>query len=394
MENYLYTGTTTLNWSVGANWTNMSTGTTGTVPTSADNAYLNNKTITLVSTDTINVNKISSRATTGFSTNAVAGGSVSIVLTNSFYPTITVGAGGLEPTIATTSAHMLTVSGSSTTGTTSKFLIDCSGLILGGFSSSSSAILFNCSNTKIQVNCSSVTGGITSTQAYAIINNGVGNTIYINCSGAITGNIGSAIATQVLTGSIYYKATSIEGGSSIPAVFYSGNNTSTQYFGYSYDFSTGTPAVSNITNLNASSTYSAIAGGTTPFLINATNVNSNTNGLFPIYSLNFKLNSTATVKIPDLSATLQSFVVGGTSTSTAAEFWAYLTSNATTAGSLGKLIVDNLNATVLSRATQTSLDTVAGYIDTEVAAIKTATDRIPTNPASVQSTGDQIATLQ
>jgi hypothetical protein len=33
--------------------------------------------------------------------------------------------------------------------------------------------------------------------------------------------------------------------------------------------------------------------------------------------------------------------------------------------------------------------------DTEInsTAIKTATDRIPTNPASVQSTGDQIATI-
>jgi hypothetical protein len=87
------------------------------------------------------------------------------------------------------------------------------------------------------------------------------------------------------------------------------------------------------------------------------------------------------------------------------------TSNATTAGSLGKLIVDNLNATVSSRASQTSVDTLTTYVDTEVGAIKaktdnlpantasqlttiqTATDRIPTNPASVQSTGDQIATI-
>jgi len=389
MASYLYTGTTTLNWSVGANWTNMSTSTTGAVPGSGDDAYLNNKTITLVSTDTINVNKISSRATTGFTLNAAAGGSVSIVLTNSFYPTITIGAGGLEPTIATTAAHLLSVSGSLTLPAT-KFLIDCSGSILGAFNTSSSAIVFNCTNTKIQVNCSSVTGGVTNTAAYAIINNAAGNTIYINCSGAITANVGSAIATNVTTGSIYYKATSIEGGSSVPAVLYSVNNTSTQYFGYTYDFATGTPSVSNITNLNASSTYSAIAGGTTPFLINATNVNSNTNGLFPIYSLNFKLISTATVKIPDLSATLQSFVVGGTSyASFAAQMWDYLTSNATTSGSLGKLIVDNLNATVGSRATQTSVDTA----QTDITTIKTSTNRIPTNPASIESTGGQIASL-
>ena len=194
---------------------------------------------------------------------------------------------------------------------------------------------------------------------------------------------------------------------------------------------------------------------TTPFLINATNINSNTNGIFTIQSYNFKLNSTATVKIPDLSASLQSFVVGATSSSTAAEFWSYLTANATTPNSLGALIVANLNATVSSRAvpadiptsnitaikaktdnlpsdpasntqvntrlasasytapdnttigtintklgtpstsvsadiatraSQTSVDTVAGYIDTEVAAIKTKTDNLPANTATELST--------
>jgi hypothetical protein len=36
----------------------------------------------------------------------------------------------------------------------------------------------------------------------------------------------------------------------------------------------------------------------------------------------------------------------------------------------------NLNATVSSRATQTSVDTIAGYVDTEVAAIKAKTDQL------------------
>jgi hypothetical protein len=87
------------------------------------------------------------------------------------------------------------------------------------------------------------------------------------------------------------------------------------------------------------------------------------------------------------------FVVGGTSISTAEQYWAYLTTNTafSTTDAIGKLIKDNLNATVSSRATQTSVDTLATYVDTEVAAIKTATDRIPLNPASIESTGDQIA---
>jgi phosphatidylserine/phosphatidylglycerophosphate/cardiolipin synthase-like enzyme len=66
MASYLYSGTTGGNWSTAANWTNMSTNTTGTVPTSADDAYLHNKTVIIDSGVTVNVNKISNRATTGF----------------------------------------------------------------------------------------------------------------------------------------------------------------------------------------------------------------------------------------------------------------------------------------------------------------------------------------
>lgn len=51
------------------------------------------------------------------------------------------------------------------------------------------------------------------------------------------------------------------------------------------------------------------------------------------------------------------------------------------AGTAGKIFYDNLNATVSSRATQTSVDTLAGYVDTEVAAIKTKTDFLPSATA-------------
>ncbi len=53
------------------------------------------------------------------------------------------------------------------------------------------------------------------------------------------------------------------------------------------------------------------------------------------------------------------------------------------AGSAGKIVGDNLNATVSSRATQTSVDTIDDYIDTEVAAIKAKTDNLPAAPAAV-----------
>lgn len=51
--------------------------------------------------------------------------------------------------------------------------------------------------------------------------------------------------------------------------------------------------------------------------------------------------------------------------------------NATTFG------LANLNATVSSRASQTSVDTVDDFLDTEIAAIKAKTDNLPAAPAAV-----------
>lgn len=49
--------------------------------------------------------------------------------------------------------------------------------------------------------------------------------------------------------------------------------------------------------------------------------------------------------------------------------WATTLPGAYGAGSAGKIIGDNLNATISSRSTQTSVDAVAGYVDTEIATI-------------------------
>jgi hypothetical protein len=76
--------------------------------------------------------------------------------------------------------------------------------------------------------------------------------------------------------------------------------------------------------------------------------------------------------------------------------WDALTSALTTAGSIGKLLVDNVDATVSSRASQASVNTVDDFldtevaavlaaVDTEVAAIKAKTDNLPTSPAAVGS---------
>lgn len=51
------------------------------------------------------------------------------------------------------------------------------------------------------------------------------------------------------------------------------------------------------------------------------------------------------------------------------------------AGTAGKIVGDNINATVSSRASQTSVDTIDDFVDTEVAAIKTKTDFLPSATA-------------
>jgi hypothetical protein len=84
----------------------------------------------------------------------------------------------------------------------------------------------------------------------------------------------------------------------------------------------------------------------------------------------------------------------GSSTSTASEFWnVYQIPASPLSGTFGALIKSYLDTTVSSRATQTSVDTLATYVDTEVASIKTATDRIPTNPSSIESVGSQLSSL-
>jgi len=80
-----------------------------------------------------------------------------------------------------------------------------------------------------------------------------------------------------------------------------------------------------------------------------------------------------------------------------ADIWDRATSALTTVGSIGKLLVDNLNATVSSRASQASLDTLDDYVDTEVAAIKAKTDQLAFTTANrvdatvVDKTGFKLA---
>lgn len=65
------------------------------------------------------------------------------------------------------------------------------------------------------------------------------------------------------------------------------------------------------------------------------------------------------------------------SAGSAGDPWGTALPGAYGAGTAGKIVGDNLNATVSSRATQTSVDTIDDFLDTEVAAIKAKTDNLP-----------------
>lgn len=83
-----------------------------------------------------------------------------------------------------------------------------------------------------------------------------------------------------------------------------------------------------------------------------------------------------------------------TDAGSAGDPWATSIPGAYGAGSAGYILGTNLDGTVSSRASQSSVDTIAGYldtevaailaaVDTEVAAIKAKTDLIPASPAAV-----------
>lgn len=69
-------------------------------------------------------------------------------------------------------------------------------------------------------------------------------------------------------------------------------------------------------------------------------------------------------------------------TEIAAAVWDRLTSALSTANSIGKLLVDNINATISSRASQTSVDTIDDFLDTEIAAILADTNELQTDWAN------------
>lgn len=82
------------------------------------------------------------------------------------------------------------------------------------------------------------------------------------------------------------------------------------------------------------------------------------------------------------------------SAGSAGDPWSTALPGAYGAGTAGKIVGDNVNATISSRASQTSVDTIDDFLDTEVAAIKAVTDALPNAGAltTIQADLDNIQT--
>lgn len=81
------------------------------------------------------------------------------------------------------------------------------------------------------------------------------------------------------------------------------------------------------------------------------------------------------------------------SASSAGDPWGTALPGAYGAGTAGKIIGDNINATISSRASQTSVDTVDDLLDTELAAVKTVVDAILVDTAEIGAAGAGLTVL-
>lgn len=79
--------------------------------------------------------------------------------------------------------------------------------------------------------------------------------------------------------------------------------------------------------------------------------------------------------------------------SSAGDPWTTTLPGAYSSGTAGFILGTNLNATVSSRASQTSLDTLDDYVDTEIAAIKAKTDNLPADPADASDIASSFTTV-
>jgi hypothetical protein len=97
--------------------------------------------------------------------------------------------------------------------------------------------------------------------------------------------------------------------------------------------------------------------------------------------------------LADHSGTAGSTAAALNAAGSAGDPWNTALPGAYGSGTAGKIVGDNLNATVSSRATQASVDTVDDFLDTEIAAIKAKTDNLPSDPADASDIAGAFSTV-
>lgn len=103
---------------------------------------------------------------------------------------------------------------------------------------------------------------------------------------------------------------------------------------------------------------------------------------------NYDLVAFTFVNTAAVTGTVQVFT-----SSSSSDPWATAIPGAYGAGTAGKIVGDNINATISSRASQTSVDTVDDLLDTEVAAIKADTAAILIDTAEIGTAGAGLTAL-
>jgi hypothetical protein len=367
-----------------------------------------------------------SATVTGGATNATAisayaggGASATVTLNVTTSATYTIDSpGGIEAgQIPVVSPSTFVVTGTGGASTIVNF--NCgSGNLRGSAISSGihNCIKLSLTGSTININCINIYGGLTASDNYCIQNAGASNTINITATGEVLP--GAAAALNIAIGSGFYNvsADSIKGGSSQPAILSAINSTGVQIF--------------SAANITPSITCPAIVFGntTSPFInttvanITATtSVNTSGNGSNPTSAISVTRYylTTPTIKVYQNSTTenIYSTTAG---TMPAAKHVLAGVSVGTTVGTLTQAdpatVLDGATYGVIS-STNDSPRTGTLNIKNEVwgsltnreltsaknittddtkinsTAIKASTDRIPTNPSSIESVGAQLATI-
>lgn len=264
------------------------------------------------------------------------------------------------------------------------------------------------------------------TGSWLLAPSGSNNTINITGNIKSSGTSGTGISlTNVNTLNIIGDVTCRAGSTIVAAAANTainvtgnvyGSDTSTAYAIQNGNTTTNTTITGNVySGVNAVAIYTPVTS-TLTVTGNIRNYGSTGSSAYSAYICpQIFIRSSSTQQFRTSDAGVKDFTTSGATTVTEASIWAYLTSSITTSGSIGKLLKDNIDATISTRlassgyttpptvtAIRTEMDTnstklanldttvssrlaTSGYTapdNTSITAIKAKTDNLPSNPAS------------